>query len=98
MTHLRSAFPGHSVAPSGSLRVRRTTRALRPKVTRRRECGSGARRRTIKAPARLPDGTAPPRVGAEGHEMKTVHKTDAQLRQDVIDEIERDRRFKPAEL
>jgi osmotically-inducible protein OsmY len=35
----------------------------------------------------------------EGHEVKTtVHKTDAQLRQDVIDEIERDRRFKPAEL
>lgn len=29
---------------------------------------------------------------------KTVSKTDAQLRQDVIDEIERDRRFKPAEL
>lgn len=29
---------------------------------------------------------------------KTVSKPDAQLRQDVIDEIERDRRFKPAEL
>lgn len=28
----------------------------------------------------------------------TISKTDAQLRQDVIDEIERDRRFKPAEL
>jgi osmotically-inducible protein OsmY len=28
----------------------------------------------------------------------TVHKADAQLRQDVIEEIERDRRFKPAEL
>lgn len=28
----------------------------------------------------------------------TISKTDAQLRQDVIEEIERDRRFKPAEL